>query len=93
MKKYYCDRVGIALLAIGVVVLPCFQGRDSIRNYFLSCVVCGSTIFLILLTKIIGYKTGYTPKEIKEDRSNFIILSIFLIFLLVAGIVLWMYGL
>lgn len=92
MKKYFCDRVSVILLAIGIIVLPILQGQDRANNLFLTSVVCGSTIFLILLTKIIGYKTGYTPDEIKKDRVNFIILSSFLALSLIMDGVLWIRG-
>lgn len=90
MGKKLCDTIGIILLAIGVITLPLLKGRDEQYNLILAAAVCGITVFLILLIKIIGYKTGYSEAEKKGDKINFVVLLLLLISLLFIGGVLFL---
>ena len=85
MKKKWCDKIGIAFLALGIITLPLLKGHFGISDNLMTVIVCGGTILSILLLKVIGYKTGYSAEEGKEDRINFWMLLVLLCGVLLAG--------
>ena len=85
MKKKWCDKIGIAFLALGIITLPLLKGHFGISDNLMTVIVCGGTIISILLLKVIGYKTVYSEEERKEDRKNFWILLLLLCVVLLAG--------
>lgn len=87
MKKKWCDTIGIIFLALGIITLPFCKGHFGISDQLMTIIVCGTTISLILLVKIIGYNTGYSASERKDDRINFWILLLLLIGLLLAAVI------
>ena len=87
MKKKWCDTIGIIFLASGIIALPFCKGHFGINDQLMTVVICGITVSLILLMKVIGYKTGYSDSERKDDRINFWILLLLLIGLLFTGVI------
>ena len=87
MKKKWCDTINMILLSLGIVTLPFCQGHFGISEQLMTVIVCGTTISLSLIIKVIGYKTGYSASERKDDRINFWILLLLLIGLLLTGVI------
>lgn len=87
MKRKWCDTINIIFLVVGVITLPFLKGHFGISDHLMTVTVCGTTISLILLVKVIGYKTGYSASERKEDRINFWILLLLLIGLILYGLI------
>ena len=87
MKKKLCDTLGFIFLALGIIALPLCRGHFGLSDRVMTALVCGITVFLILLVKVIGWKTGYTPAERRDDRVNFWILLVFLVVLIVIGLI------
>ena len=85
MKKMG-DRIEIFIFVTGIVVLPFCKGNFGISENLMTTLICGSTVLLILLIKVIGYRTGYSESEIKNDRKNFMILLVLFVIVLLAGI-------
>ena len=85
MKKKWCDNIGIIFLALGIITLNLCKGYFKMSENLITVVVCGGTIISILLLKVIGYKTGYSADERKEDRINFWMLLVLLCGVLLAG--------
>ena len=86
MKKKQCDILGIIILICGIILLPFLKGNFGISERLMICIVCGTTIAFILILKLIGYKTGYSAEEIREDKINFRLLSLMLTGLIVLGL-------
>ncbi len=87
MKKKWCDIISIIFLVLGIVTLPFCKGHFGINDQLMTVVICGITVSLILLVKVIGYMTGYSASERKDDRINFWILLLLLLGLLLAGVI------
>ena len=88
MKKKWCDNICLIFLVVGIIILPLCKGHFDISDQLMVVIVCGTTIFLSLLVKAIGYTTGYSTSERKEDYVNFGILLLLLIGLPVYGIII-----
>lgn len=87
MKKKWCDTIGIIFLASGIIALPFCKGHFGMNDQLMTVIVCGTTLSLILLIKVIGYITGYSASERKDDRINFWILFLLLLIgLLLTGV-------
>ena len=87
MKKKQCDILSVIILICGIITLPFLKGNFGITDILMSCIVCGTTLALILISKLIGYKTGYSAEEIKEDKINFILQSLMLMGLIIVGFI------
>ena len=85
MNKKLCDKLGLIFLCVGIIILPLLKGHFGISKNLMTVIICGITLALILLIKLIGYKTAYSQDEIKADRINFIVIFVFLIIVFVAG--------
>ena len=85
LKKKWCDTLSIIFLVLGIITLPFLKGHFGMSDNLMTVIVCGGTIISILLLKVIGYKTGYSEEERKEDRINFWILLLLLCGVLLVG--------
>ena len=87
MNKKQTDFTCVLILAAGVVILPfvqeSFADREAGTWFF-----CAGTIALMLLMKLFGYSKGYTRKERREDRGNFLVWTVLILVLAIAALML-----